>query len=247
VWEKIKSLRRSSNSGPYYPFEQADIWRPETRYVLKASRLLQSVGRDALTAYLTVLVLHKSHAAGIFSTTDAFWHSILLYAICPRTAPITGLLGLFHGFSEIGLADVFVDGMLSWVAGTALLTRYWYIFIIPPSNPAAPLAALRILGYGAVLSSTPAFLFLALVLLLSLFIGSGPLGGIFVFLGFLGIITLFVCFLPILGVVEMIAMVVSKIRSRGQNTPKGAARIRSPLKSGLRPRIRDSGEFTRLW
>lgn len=90
MWEKIKSLRRSSISGPYYPFEQADFWRPETRYVLKASRLLQSVGREALTAYLTVLVLHKSHAAGIFSMTDAFWQSILLHAIRPRTAPYYG-------------------------------------------------------------------------------------------------------------------------------------------------------------
>ena len=200
--------------------KQKEPLRCEDRYVLNPSNLLRSIGGDVLTAYLTVLINHKSHVTGILSVTEAFWQAILLYTIRPRVAPFTGLLGFLHGFSETGLADLFADGMLSWVAGTSLLLRYWYIFLDPPLNPAAPLAALRILGLGAILSCVPAFGFLALVLVLAFFMGRGPLGGFFVFIGFLGIITLFLCLLPVVAVIEMIAKTKSWIRSRGKNTPR---------------------------
>ena len=189
--------------------------RYEDRWVLKPSNLLRSIGKVVLTAYLTVLINHKSHVIGILSVTEAFWQAILLYTIRPRVAPFTGFLGFWHGFSETGLADLFADGMLSWVAGTSLLLRYWFMFLDPPLNPAAPLAALRILGLGAILSSLPAFLFLALVLVLSFF-----RGGFFVFICFLGIITLFLCLLPVLAVIEMIAKTKSWIRSLGKKTPR---------------------------
>jgi len=217
IWEMIKGRFRSSKSPPRYQLAQDEIWRPETRYVLKAHKLLKSVGEKVLTAYLTVLVLHRSHTSGILSMSQAFWQAILLYSVRPRNAPFTGLLGFCHGFSETGLADVFADGMLSWVAGTSLLVRYWYIFTDPPSNPAAPLAALAVLGHGALLSSAPAFIFLALILLLSLVVTADLVGGFLIFFAILGIITAFLCFLPILGVVEMIAMAVNKIRARAEH------------------------------
>lgn len=215
LWEMIKARFRSSKTR--YQVAQDDIWRPETRYVLKAHKLLKSVGEKVLTAYLTVLVLHRSHTTGILSMSQAFWQAILLYSVRPRNAPFTGLLGFYHGFSDTGFADVFADGMLSWVAGTSLLVRYWYIFTDPPSNPAAPLAALAILGRGALLSSAPAFIFLVLILFLSWVVTADLVGGFFVFLAILGIITVFLCFLPVLGIAEMIAMVVNKIRSRAQH------------------------------
>lgn len=208
---------------------QKKPFRCEDRYVLKPSNLLRSIGKSVLTSYLTVLINHKSHVTGILSVTEAFWQAILLYTIRPRVAPFTGLLGFWHGFSEDGLADLFADGMLSWVAGTSLLLRYWYIFLDPPLNPAAPLAALKILGLGAILSSLPAFGFLVLVLLLSFSMGGGLLGGFFVFIGFLCIIALCLCLLPVIAVIEMIAKTKSWIRSLRKKTPRIPSKLEDLL------------------
>ena len=218
---------------------QNEPLRSENRHVLKPINLLCSIGKVLLTSYLTVLINHKSHVTGILSVTEAFWQAILLYTIRPRVAPFTGLRGFWHGFSEDGLADLFADGMLSWVAGTSLLRRYWYIFFHLPSNPAAPLAALRILGLGAILSSLPAFGFLALVLIVS-FLKGGIYGGFPVFFFILAIITLFLCFLPILAVIEITAKIISRIRSLRKKTP----RIPSKWEEKL---VANSGLYTLMW
>jgi len=57
------------------------------RYILKTTRLLQSIGREVLVAYLSVLVLAKS---GFFGTSS-FNEEISFYVVRPQPAPFLGL------------------------------------------------------------------------------------------------------------------------------------------------------------
>jgi hypothetical protein len=198
--------------------EESKIWEREKSYTLRAHLLLKSVGTEVLVAYLTVLILQQSGVAAVTSKKLAFWDAIFIFVIRPRVAPFTGVLGFFKGFSETGLADVFADNLLSWVAGSKILLNYWKFYSQAPANPAAPAHALKILATGAIMSSTPAllsFLFLV-VLALGLSKGDnrGTLSFFLVFSDAVISIFIFIGFLPVLALIEMCAMVFFAIRHK---------------------------------
>jgi hypothetical protein len=139
-------------------------WVLEKRYTLKATRLLQSIGREVLVAYITVLVLAQS---GIFATSS-FNEEISFYVVRPRPAPFLGFLGLFEPWSQKGLAELVVDGMLSFVAGTNVAAMYWGLVNHAPDNPAAPVSDLKTLAVGAIMMCIPAFAVLVITLLVSM-------------------------------------------------------------------------------
>src|SRR5579871_4120138 len=73
-------------------------WVPETRYTLKATLVLQSIGREVLVSFLTVLVLKKSGA--YVDKNNSFNDEISFYVVRPRSAPFVGLMGLFTPWSK---------------------------------------------------------------------------------------------------------------------------------------------------
>jgi len=184
------------------------VWEWETRWVLKPSNVLRSIGKEILASYLTIIVLEKAGLAGTYSTQLDFLQLLFFYIIRPRIAPFTGLLGFCQGFSQTGLADLFADGVLSFVAGTSILVPFWFLFL-PQPNPAAPTQALKIVATGALLSAAPAYFFFFAILLLSLFLGlmgANLLISIVLFLIVPLLIAVFLVLLPILGVIELVAM-----------------------------------------
>jgi hypothetical protein len=215
------------------------VWVWETRWVLKPSNVLRSIGKEILTSYLTIIVLEKAGLAGTYSTQLGFLQLLAFYIIRPRVAPFTGLLGFFQGFSQTGLADLFADGILSFVAGTSILVPFWFLFL-PQSNPAAPAQALKIVATGTLLSAAPAYLFFFAILLLSLFLGlmgNNLLLSILLFLIVPLLIAVFLVLLPILGVMELVAMGVvgscgcSRSCLRTVRRPGGRSPWRSPARS----------------
>ena len=198
------------------------VWAWETRWVLKPSCVMRSIGKEILTSYLTIIVLEKAGLAGTYSMQLGFLQLLAFYIIRPRVAPFTGLLGFFQGFSQTGLADLFADGVLSFVAGTSILVPFWFLFL-PQSNPAAPAQALKIVATGALLSAGPAYLFFFAILLLSLFLGlmgNNLLLSILLFLIVPLLIVVFLVLLPILGVMELVAMGVVGIMRLFKKLPK---------------------------
>jgi hypothetical protein len=215
------------------------VWAWETRWVLKPSNVLRSIGKEILTSYLTIIVLEKAGLAGTYSTQLGFLQLLAFYIIRPRVAPFTGLLGFFQGFSQTGLADLFADGILSFVAGTSILVPFWFLFL-PQSNPAAPAQALKIVATGALLSAAPAYLFFFAILILSLFLGlmgNNLLLSILLFLIVPLLIVVFLVLLPTLGVIELVAMGVvgscgcSRSCLRTVRRPGGRSPWRSPARS----------------
>ena len=180
------------------------VWVWETRWVLKPSNVLRSIGKEILTSYLTIIVLEKAGFAGTYSTQLDFLQLLFVYIIRSRIAPFTGLLGFFQGFSQTGLADLFADSVLSFVVGTSILVPFWFLFV-PQPNPAAP-----------------AYFFFA-ILLLSLFLGlmgGNLLVSIVLFLIAPLLIAVFLVLLPILGIIELVAMGVVGIMRLPKKLPK---------------------------
>jgi len=222
AWKMLKRLsgfgKDKASRGDESPgtdkSEPRGIWAPETRWVLKPSKVLLSIGREVLTSYLTIIALQKAGLTGTYSTQLDFLQQLFVYLIRPRAAPLTGLLGFFfHGFSQTGLADLFADGVLSFVAGTSVLVPFWFLFL-SQANPAAPVQALKIVATGALLSAAPAYFFLFAILLLSLFLGlmgGNLLISILLFLIVPLLIVVFLVLLPILSVIELVARGVVKI------------------------------------
>ncbi|KAI9859792.1 MAG: hypothetical protein M1813_006509 [Trichoglossum hirsutum] len=206
-----------------------DPWELETRYTLKATRLLQSIGREVLVAYITVLVLAKS---GTFAKTS-FNQEISFYVIRPRPAPFMGLLGLFKPWSQKGLAELVVDGMLSFVAGTNVAANYWGFVNHAPDNPAAPASELKTLAVGAIMTCIPAFAVLAITFLVSMAMVSDSdkekkksrrkdddgcatlIAGLCVWTLWLLAIAAFICVLPLIALIEMVAAAVAAFRGKG--------------------------------
>src|SRR2546423_1104865 len=203
----------------------SDPWVFEKRYTLKATRLLQSIGREVLNAYLTVLVLAQS---GIYATSS-FTEEISFYAVRPRAAPFLGLLGLFKPWSQKGLAELVVDGMLSFVAGTNVAARYWALVNHPPDNPAAPVSDLKTLAVGAIMTCIPALVVLVITFLVSMGMASennkkgrrdkddgfaSLIAGLCLWSLWLAAIAAFICILPLIALVEMVAATVVTIRSK---------------------------------
>lgn len=201
-------------------------WTLEKRYTLKATRLLQSIGKEVLTAYLSVLVLTNAGYVG----TSTFHEEISFYLVRPRSAPFLGLLGLFEPWSQPGLAVLIVDGMLSFVAGTNVAFNYWALVNHPPSNPAAPASELKTLAVGAIMTCIPAFAVLVITFLVSMGMASDNddkgrrknkddssasfIAGLCIWSLWLLAIALFICILPLVAIVEMIAAVVLTIRRK---------------------------------
>lgn len=217
AWKKLKRLFGfGKDKAP------RGVWVWETRWVLKPSNVLRSIGKEILTSYLTIIVLEKAGFAGTYSTQLDFLQLLFVYIIRPRIAPFTGLLGFFQGFSQTGLADLFADGVLSFVAGTSILVPFWFLFV-PQPNPAAPAQALKIVATGALLSAAPAYFFFFAILLLSLFLGlmgGNLLVSIVLFLIAPLLIAVFLVLLPILGVIELVAMGVVGIMQLFKKLPK---------------------------
>ncbi|KAI9776414.1 MAG: hypothetical protein M1839_009611 [Geoglossum umbratile] len=215
------------NTARYIP--NFNPWVREKRYNLKATRLLQSIGREVLVAFLTVLVLEKS---GHFATSS-FNTEISFYVIRPRPAPFIGFLGIFEPWSQQGLAELVVDGMLSFVAGTNVALKYFSLVNNPPDNPAAPVAGLKNLAVGAIMTCIPAFAVLAITLLVSMAMASDNkgkkrrknddgcsnlIGGLCIWTFTLMVIAIFICLLPLIALIEMISSVINTIqRKRGKN------------------------------
>jgi len=203
-----------------------DPWVLEKRYTLKATRLLQSIGSEVLSAYVTVLVLAQS---GTFATSS-FTEEISFYAVRPRPAPFLGLLGLFAPWSQKGLAELVVDGMLSFVAGTNVAVMYWGLVNHAPDNPAAPVSDLKTLAVGAIMTCIPAFAVLVITFLVSMGMTSennkkkgrrdkddgfaSLMAGLCLWSLWLAAMAAFICILPLVALVEMVAATVVTIRSK---------------------------------
>jgi hypothetical protein len=201
-------------------------WVLQKCYTLKAARLLQYIGSDVLTAYLTVLVLAQS---GIFAASS-FTKEISFYAVRPRPAPFLGLLGLFEPWSQQGLAALVADGMLSFLAGTNVAAKYWGLIDRAPDNPAAPVSDLKTLAVGAIMTCIPTFAVLVITFLVSMGMTAGDNGGkarrekddgfakliagLCVWSLWLAAIAAFICILPLVAVVEMVAATVVTIRNK---------------------------------
>jgi hypothetical protein len=202
-------------------------WVLEKRYTLKASKLLQSIGREVLSAYITVLVLAQS---GIFAASS-FNEEISFYVVRPRPAPFLGLLGLFEPWSQQGLAELVVDGMLSFVAGTNVAALYWGLVNHAPDNPAAPVSDLKTLAVGAIMTCIPAFAVLVITFLVSMGMVSenkktkgrrdkdddgiaSLIAGLCIWSLWLAAIAAFICILPLVALVEMVAAAVVAIRRK---------------------------------
>jgi hypothetical protein len=110
-----KFKRGSQRQKPSQNAPAKSLWVKETCYVLKAGRVVVSIGKEVLTSFLSVVILSKY---GVFSRPTLL-DEFAFYAIRPRHAPVTGTLGIFQRWSEQGLADLVVDGMLSCVASTS--------------------------------------------------------------------------------------------------------------------------------
>jgi hypothetical protein len=154
------------------------------------------------------------------------------YVIRPRPAPFLGLLGLYEPWSQKGLSELVVDGMLSFVAGTNVGKRYYGLVNHAPANPAAPVGDLKNLAVGAIMTSIPTFVVLALTLLWSIGMaadsdddsrsnkkkddsGCGTLiVGLCIWTLQLCLIGLFICILPLVALVEMIAQAIITIRRK---------------------------------
>jgi hypothetical protein len=213
-------------------FEDVPI-RLAKGYTLKASRLLESIGKEVLTAYLTSLVLRQNSPYG----APTFVDNLLIYVVRPRAAPLTGILGLFEPWSQVGMADLIVDGFLSCVAGTLVGIRFWWLVGLPPSNPFAPRQDLKILAIGSILTAAPTYITLLITLMHSCVacdddrsnrknVFAGTLLGVLVMWAlYLAAIALFIALLPFIAIWEMSAAVIHKIRHRKDTPVEQAAAV----------------------
>lgn len=203
-------------------------WTREKRYTLKATRMLQTMGRELLTAYLTFLVLDQSK---VFRGAS-FGEEVSFYLIRPRPAPFYGILGFFVPWSQKALAELVVDGILSFGAGTNVASRFWHLVNKPPADPAAPAGDLKTLAVGAIMMCIPAFTVLAITFLISMGYaavaddssssrrkkkdGDGwawLVAGLCIWAMQLLLIGLFICALPLIAIIEMLASTIITIRN----------------------------------
>ncbi|OIW26015.1 hypothetical protein CONLIGDRAFT_684552 [Coniochaeta ligniaria NRRL 30616] len=211
-------------------------WTVEKVYTLKATRLLQSVGREVLVAYLTVLILGQFG----FTTSSSFAEELSFYLVRPRNAPFLGLLGIFEPWSQQGVAELTVDGVLSFFAGSYVASRYWALSRGAPANPAAPYSPqLYTLAAGSVMTFVPDFVLFIVTFLVSLGIAARNMGDDYsnnrnnrrkddddgaccglccgaaiIWSVWMAMLAAFIAVLPVVGVVEIVATIVMTIRHK---------------------------------
>jgi hypothetical protein len=193
----------------------------EDVYILRANRLVASLGGDLLAIYLTVLILRKTGHSAFVSEKSTLWQTFLLFAIRPRVAPFTGLLGFWHGWSETGLADVAADALLSAFAGLWVGIHFVRFYWSAPPNPAAPASSLKLLAIGALLTAAPTVGTLGLGVLRALprqtsyAFGWCQLAWAALEFGiYLVLAALFICSLPFIAVWEICLMIYFLFSSR---------------------------------
>jgi hypothetical protein len=213
-----------------YSFGQSTItlpesshWDIEDTFVLKANKVIASLGGDLLAIFLTVVVLQQTGRSAFASERTTLWNMFLLYAVRPRVAPFTGVLGFMKGWSQDGLADLFSDFLLSCVAGICVGIHFVLFYWVPPLNPLAPVAQLKLLAVGALLAGGPTLLSLMISLLGSSNNVSNTQPTLFDILwGFawrsIGLI-LFIAALPFIAILEILAML--HIATCGSRPKKG--------------------------
>jgi len=198
-------------------------WSCETQWSAKASSIVRSLGKDVLSSYLTVLVLRRSGSAGAVSLKASFVEALAIFVIRPRIAPLAGLIGFLKPFSETGLADLIADFLLSFLAAALIFEQYNGLIIGYVGNPAAPVAALRILGVGALLSVIPAIISLFLVVA---YFMTGFAVCALLLLPFIGGIvgTTVYAAIPILAVIEIVCRTTMTIVAKIKKWPKDRER-----------------------
>jgi hypothetical protein len=157
AWRKIKALiccgKRASP--PITDEKEIDILSLEEEYILKANSIMASLGGELLSIFLTIFVIRRFGVGAYMNGENLMWDMFLLFAIRPRVAPFTGLLGFFKGWSQAALGDLVTDSLLSIVAGTSIAWNYFHYTWTTNPNPSAPDHTLKILGVGAIMTCVP--------------------------------------------------------------------------------------------
>lgn len=183
------------------------------------------MGREVLVAYLTVLILGQYG----FANESSFAEELSFYLVRPRNAPFFGFLGIFQPWSQQGLAELVVDGVLSFFAGSYVASKYWTLARQPPANPADTLAA------GSVMTFVPDFVVFIVTFLVALLFAAryglsnnknhnhddddGALcgwccGAACLWSMWMLMLAGFVAILPLVGVIEVLATVIMTIRHK---------------------------------
>jgi hypothetical protein len=138
--------------------KESDIWAGEELYILSASQLVASLAGELLANILAVIVIRNSGVGAFFDARNVIWDLFILFAIRPRVAPFSGLLGFKKGWSQTALADIVIDGLLAILAGMKFSVYYFHDAWRSNPNPAAPLVSLRTLAIGAFMTVVPPLL-----------------------------------------------------------------------------------------
>jgi hypothetical protein len=203
LWRTIRKSPRDDQT------KTENAWAAPSEYVLEASNLIASLGGELLAIILSVIVMQKS-GVGVFveSRRHLEWFLFLIFAIRPRVAPFTGLLGFFQGWANVGLANIVIDGILSVIAGLYWTTHFFHYAWSGDFHPAAPNTSLKLLGIGSIMSAAPPFLWwLAAVLYGMKQLQSGPVTGLVVAIAIMIRVLLVVLILPFLAVLEVLVAI----------------------------------------
>jgi hypothetical protein len=175
---------------------------------LKAMMVVHAVGREILRCYLAAVYTRKDNS-NLLSPT--FFRSFVLNAVLPRFAPFTGLFGLRQPWTQAGFADLFVDGLFSFIAGSFVgFGSYGDVPVQNPPNPAKPQHAVKILEIGAFMTFSPTYLFFVLLFLWSL--RQGCIQGIFSFIISLAMVGIMLLLLPLFAIWEFYAAIRHQVR-----------------------------------
>ncbi|KUJ09810.1 uncharacterized protein LY89DRAFT_740878 [Mollisia scopiformis] len=175
---------------------------------LKAMMVVHAVGRELLRCYLAAVYMRKDNSNLLAPT---FFRSFVLNAVLPRFAPFTGLFGLRQPWTQAGFADLFVDGVFSFVAGSFVgFGSYGDVPNQNPPNPATPQHALKIMEIGALMTVAPTYLFFVFLFLFSL--RKGCIQGIFTVFISLIMVGILLLLLPIFALWEFYAAIRHQVR-----------------------------------
>lgn len=213
--------------------QQGDFrfFRLSKEYIITAHGILFAIGIEVLTAYLTTLIIRKQSEVML-----PLLQEFSFYIIKPRPAPFIGIFGLFEPWNKVGLENLVVDGIISYLAGTLIGVNYMMALIQPenPQNPAAPKHQLYILMVGAIMTFAPALLVHVIIYLISAWEAdkearrrgerNDKYSGLGAMIGKLFVIVVFFALLPFIAIWELTVMIRNMKRFRGDRE-----RMRMPL------------------